>query len=100
MEPRSAVIDRINDSTRTTTRLYTVDTNPGYVFGRIQGIDDRHSTTWWATAHIQVDATTHSGIWNGTFDEAPRLERFATCAVSQLAGSDRCAASNAIIRRG
>ena len=104
MDPTSAIIRRINDADRPSTMLYTVDADPGAACSRcgFPLIDDAHSTTWWATAHIRVAAATHSDIWNGCFQQSTgtvcagsnglnlqsqgrKLVRFTACAIGNLA---------------
>jgi pimeloyl-ACP methyl ester carboxylesterase len=94
MEPTSAVIARINDGTTPQPKLYTVDANPGALLelGGFPLIDNLHSTTWWATAHIRVKAGTHSDIWDGgvlTSPQRRKLFDFAGCAVGGLAADCR-----------
>ena len=106
MQPDSPVIRRINDATRPSTRLYTVYADPGEFeipnVGGVTAIDNTHSTTWWATGHIQIGAQTHSDIWDGCFidggetdcpitpgfglaPEGMKLVRFTACAIAEFA---------------
>jgi hypothetical protein len=102
MLPNSAVINRINDRIHPSTRIYTVDANPGALGSIIKLVDDRHSQTGWQSAHIQVAAKTHGDIWNGCFVESTgklcaqqdgsglgvvgqRLVRFTACGLVDLA---------------
>ena len=105
---KSAVIQKINDSSRPLTLVYTVDANPGYLCAaispcHIELVDDAHSTTWWATSHIQIAAETHGNIWDGCFIgmsaasckqlvaptnlnlQGRELVRFTACAADALA---------------
>ncbi len=107
MVPGSAVITRINDGDTPSTKLYTVDADPGCQSlprnrcTRFPLIDDAHSDASWSAEHISVDADTHSDIWDGCFvqgtfksgpgcgggalpNEGIRLVRFAACAVAEL----------------
>jgi pimeloyl-ACP methyl ester carboxylesterase len=121
MLPGNSVITAINARhQQSITHLYTVDANPGdcgslcqHVSGlsSVPMINDAHSTTWWATAHIRVAAETHSDIWNGTFlnngasfptqpsgmgivPQGEKLIRFAACGIADLS-SDCVSYSNA-----
>lgn len=108
MAPTSRVITAINNTIKPTTKLYTVDASPGYycfpsLCLPIPLVDDKHSNTWWSTAHISIQAQAHNDVWLGCFiqdggnicadssgdelaAEGIRLVRFTACAV--LAGSD------------